>query len=328
MDMDSLPVLGVLSLVSCTVAGITAFGDAIMFHLLRATLSAAGYGGAERADLQRAVLYVLCFSLAKQPLQVYVSRGALARCAPYSLAQFVTGSVFNAVGVSLLFFGNLRAVKICVGIFFLGFSLSRLAPDCVKVARRRVHGPAAAGGPLMRGGSTPEAPASGEAGAKGAVNADEWWVDSKEDEPPSVAPPPTVCGVAVRPISPIYSAKATLCAYLCTGVVSGVMGGLMGVAGPPQMAIAMVLRLDKDDIRGVGVAFACLTLPVQALLLTTTAGTVFDLEAAWPKYAVVMVGAVCGTSIGIWIRRFVDTEDVVRVLLVLIALSSFTLFVG
>lgn len=164
--------------------------------------------------------------------------------------------------------------------------------------------------PLLRGGDRaqlregarkPSPPLSVPSGTLSRVRA---WVDAR-----------------VPPIAPAWSSSGALLLLLFTGVGSGFLGGLLGTAGPPIMVAFSLLALHMDRVRGVSTVYACVDLPVRVLAWTTASESVFDASDAG-FYVAISAAALAGYIFGTWLRRCVDSTFVLRVLLVLVALSS------
>jgi len=120
-----------------------------MFHVLWAICGAVGLLAAGRRDtLTKAVLYITIMPLANLPIQVWVSRAALWRCAPYGAVMAITGLCMVPVGARLLFFGDLTGLKLGVGSFFLLFSFARLTTSITAWGRERKQGGTAADSPI------------------------------------------------------------------------------------------------------------------------------------------------------------------------------------
>jgi len=136
---------------------------------------------------------------------------------------------------------------------------------------------------------------------------------------PSVAGPSSVC--KLESVSPVYSVRAALGALFGTGVLSGLLGGLFGTGGPPQMIAFAVLRVDKDVIRGVSMVYGLLECGMRVIMFTTSDGNVFS-AAEWPIYAGIAVASWVGFVVGTWLRRYADTDMIIRMLLLLVFTSS------
>jgi hypothetical protein len=122
-------------------------------------------------------------------------------------------------------------------------------------------------------------------------------------------------------VSPVYSVRATLGTLFGTGVLSGLLGGLFGTGGPPQMIAFAVLKVDKDIIRGVSMVYGLLECGMRVIMFTTSEGNVFS-AAEWPIYVGIAVASWVGFVVGTWLRRYADTDMIIRMLLLLVFTSS------
>lgn len=316
-------------LVSTLVAGLTAFGDGIVFHILWALASSAGAVGRDRASLERAVTIITIFSVTKQPLQAYFAGpNALWRARVHGLALAVTGVCGVPLGAAALRYSDVRALKVGAGALFLLYAAWKLAADAVAGARRAAQLASADGGG-SGATATPDgvgAPAGSPAAAtKAGVGS-----SSARPRPPGPSPPPAaaasppaaaVCRLAVPSLSPAdagYSPRSELALLALAGGAAGALGGALGVGGPPQMVAFAALSLGKDDVRAVATVFSAAELVARVAALGRD-----GLAAVPPAAAAATAGAaVLGTLAGTAARRLVDSAALLRALLVLVALSS------
>lgn len=122
-------------------------------------------------------------------------------------------------------------------------------------------------------------------------------------------------------ISPRYPPHKVLMVLLIAGFASGILSSTYGVGGPPQMLAFAVLSVEKDYIRAVSVVYGVLELGARIYFFTTSEGAVFD-AAEWPVYLGIALAAWTGFVAGTWLRRFADTDAIIRVLLLLVFASS------
>jgi uncharacterized membrane protein YfcA len=122
-------------------------------------------------------------------------------------------------------------------------------------------------------------------------------------------------------ISPKHSIRHTLLVLFCTGLCSGLLGGMFGTGGPPQMIAFALLHINKDDIRGVSSVYMVLEMTVRVIVNTTAEGNVFD-SSEWRVYVFIAVASWVGFVIGTYLRRFADTNAIIRLLLALVFASS------
>jgi hypothetical protein len=87
------------------------------------------------------------------------------------------------------------------------------------------------------------------------------------------------------------------------------------------MIAYMYLQYDMDTIMALSASYSLLELPVRFTILATSKGSAFEL-ADWPIYLSIVVASVFGFQLGIYLRRRLDSAAVLRMLLVLIFLSS------
>jgi len=88
------------------------------------------------------------------------------------------------------------------------------------------------------------------------------------------------------------------------------------------MIAVSLLRVDKDAVRAVSTVYGLITGVVRLGLVTAAPGNVFDAAQLWPAYAGVVVASWAGFLAGTCLRRWADTETVVRVLLLLVLASA------
>lgn len=125
----------------------------------------------------------------------------------------------------------------------------------------------------------------------------------------------------LHPISPRYAPGSCLGILFATGTASGLLGGMMGTGGPPQMMAFALLAVDKDVIRGVSMVYGLLETGLRVLMFTTGAASPFDARE-WPIYAGIAVASWAGFGAGTYLRRWADTEAIIRLLLLLVFMSS------
>src|SRR4051812_26424088 len=114
----------VLSLVCGVAVGLTAFGDAILFHVLWSLSCAVGLVPAGRREtLTKAVLYITIMAMVRLPLVLWVARHELK-------VSFIHGSIMAVptipavlLGAWLLYTADLTALKLLVGSLFLAYSV-------------------------------------------------------------------------------------------------------------------------------------------------------------------------------------------------------------
>jgi uncharacterized membrane protein YfcA len=125
----------------------------------------------------------------------------------------------------------------------------------------------------------------------------------------------------LHPISPSHSVRATIALCVLAGSLAGLLNGLLGTGGPPQMIAYALLAFDKDTIRAMSGTYGAMELPMRVYMFTSAEGNVFSVDD-WPEYLLVAIAAWVGFGVGTSLRRFVDTDAVVRILLVLVFASS------
>lgn len=193
------------------------------------------------------------------------------------------------------------------------------SPDCVSVTSSVVQ--IAAESPSA---SEPHAQSSGPASQAGGSGID---AGSGVDNDLIVTAPLSQAAFhdrllsRIRPISPVHSIKATLLFCLAAGSLSGLLNGLLGTGGPPQMIAYALLHLHKDTIRAMSACYGGFELPMRVYMFTSADGNVFDVND-WPEYLSVAVAGWIGFGLGTSLRRFADTDAIIRILLVLVFASS------
>jgi hypothetical protein len=115
-----------LALLCAIVAGLTSFGDAILYHILWSICVVGGLVPGDRAALIKAVIFVTIMPLSSMPLSLYVSRAKWRQCFIFAAVMASTGMSGVPIGASLLFAGDLTWLKIGVGSFFLLFSAVKI----------------------------------------------------------------------------------------------------------------------------------------------------------------------------------------------------------
>lgn len=167
-----------LALVCSISSGCTSFGDAILYQVLWAVFAAAGVVPNTRASLATATLFTAIESIANLPFMMWQSRREVPSALPYGSVLGLAGAASVPLGAQMLFFGDLYALKLCVGLFFFVFSVARLTPAIrargkARAARRRGHArlgdnePAAAG--AVGGNSSSSGVASSSSSASTAM---------------------------------------------------------------------------------------------------------------------------------------------------------------
>ena len=128
--------------VSSTAAGLTTFGDAILFHICSTLIRASGLSTpatSEDDELRFSVLCTTIMSAVALPTVLLFARRELPRCAPYGLTMAVTGLSMVPVGSALLFHGDLGPVQVATGVFFAIFAANHLTQSCRADARARLR---------------------------------------------------------------------------------------------------------------------------------------------------------------------------------------------
>jgi hypothetical protein len=348
----------VLAVICSTVAGLTSFGDAILFHVLWAIVGVIGWLPAGRREtLERAVLYLSFIPIANLLPSIYVSRKLLAQCWIYGLVMATSGVGMVNVGAYMLFFGDLTALKLAVGTFFILFSGVKLTLTVGKASRDRRVQPTyteTKDSPCNEVASPqshtmlilPEpttAPPDVQASGVAAKEPSDVPVasDHNPEVPEKIEPSENIEPVArsdqkaeafeplvlckgrliINPISPVYSPKATLAMLLFTGIFSGLLGGMFGTGGPPQMIAFALLKVDKDVLRAVSVVYGCFELGMRIYSFTAGSGNVFD-PSEGLVYGLIIVAAWIGYALGTWYRMRVNTDIIITMLLCLVLASS------
>ena len=167
----------VCAALSSVIAGLTTYGDAILFHIC-STLSRltglAAPSSSEDEELRFAVLCTTVMTVVTYFVACYLARGEVRRCLPYGLTMAVTGLSMVPVGSSLLFGGDLGPVKVGTGFFFASFATYYLTLSFREEAKGRLQGrsdgPPGGPDPLpQRRPAAATAAAAEEAAGKGAA---------------------------------------------------------------------------------------------------------------------------------------------------------------
>lgn len=336
MADDGMPDVGLVLPTICifiasTSTGMTAFGNAIVYHVIWAIFGAFGWVDARsRGSMKLAVLLIQIMQWFTLPMGIYFARKELRRAWRFSLAMAVTGAPMSVVGTNLLYFSGLGPLKVFTGLFFLWFSVWKLSAAAVALARKRLEvlskpplaAVAEAGAATDAGTASPGAAAtptavagSGEANDLVQVPPSPAWLRSRV---PALAD----WFERVKPISPSHSVAATFTWLSVTGFGAGMLNGLLGAGGPPQMIIFSVLNLGKDIIRAVGVCYGLFELPVRVFMFTSGDGNIFDVNKQWALYSLTIVAAWVGFLLGNLLRNRVSTDVIIRMLFVLVFASS------
>ena len=81
-----------------------------------------------------------------------------------------------------------------------------------------------------------------------------------------------------------------------------------------------LLALDKDTIVALSGAYGLIELPIRLSVLLASNRVI--VLAAWPSYLAIVFATTIGFWVGIRIRRMLDSATILRLLLVLVFLSS------
>lgn len=109
-----------------------------------------------------------------------------------------------------------------------------------------------------------------------------------------------------------------------TGFASGLMAGLVGSGGPPQLIAFAQLRLRKEWIRGVKLLATTVSNLIRITLFAVWGSDIF--KEAWYVYLAVALASLTGATIGSYLRQWVAGETILRLLYVLLFLSTGELF--
>lgn len=323
--MNILILVAILVTIASVMAGLTSFGDAIMFHIMWAIAGAAGDVAKDRTSLSHAVLLCVIMGLASIPLQVYFAWGKLRLTLPYGIVASLTGSITVPIGASLLFYADLQGIKIFVGLLFFLFACGRLTaslippapplpppvPPAVLEAGEAVLKPPAVLESVHSTSTAGSSSSNDDSAVRVSPSAD-WVIDTW---------PGRIPALVIQPISPKYGVKATLAIVAVTGLAAGLLGGLLAVAGPPLMICFSVLELDKDVIRAIKISYTLFEAPSRIGMFTSPAST-FSIPVYGNQYLVTILFSLLGNVVGTWLRRFCDTARIVQILLCLVLLSS------
>lgn len=238
------PYLPPLLVLACGfVAGLTSFGDAILFHVLWAVCGAAGVVPKGHDSLTKAVLFLSLMPLANLPLQLWLTRHELVRALPYGLAMSTTSLGMVVVGARLLFYGDFDALKLSIGAVFLVFSSVRLTSSIAALGAQRAARTTVAAGtgdgdgsagktveltaptataaspdmtanPHLAAPSPPQLMADGEDGAPGAIAIEVVAGDAPaekrlDDSVTTSLPPPPASVLPPPPLPPVEPSTTT-----------------------------------------------------------------------------------------------------------------------
>jgi hypothetical protein len=107
---------------------------------------------------------------------------------------------------------------------------------------------------------------------------------------------------------------------LVAGAGAGFLNGLLGTGGPPQMLAWAVIGAHKDLARGAFSVYASLEVPLRLYL--TASGPGWNPARDGATYAAVGATSLAAYVVGTWLRRFCDTRAILRVMLLVVGLSS------
>lgn len=110
-------------------------------------------------------------------------------------------------------------------------------------------------------------------------------------------------------------------AFLVAGSVAGVLGGLTGANGPPLMAVFSLLRTHKDRIRAVYVFYSLVEVSARFAVFGSEGGALLERYSTATLVAVGLT-ALLGFAVGSYLRRFVDSDSILRGLLTLVLASA------
>lgn len=321
-------------------AGLTAFGEGIIFLVIWTSMDTVGVlGGDSSANLTLGVLMTMILSVTPMPYLLWVARKEIAAALGWAILLGACATAFVPLGFRLLTQGNTTVVKYSIGVVFGVFGTLKLWLSIRSAALNRVDS-------AERGvveldtvcviqqqqaeviDDRQLVPSSTTASAAPVEPLPHTPPDCSRQPVPSVDPSPASsvrCSSLFSPIAPRHSLHSTAVILGVAGVAAGVFSGMLGVGGPPQIIAYSILRLEKGPQRGIrvlgGFMFNCLRIVMFATAPSPIL-SVNDLGA----YIAIAVAAVCGTIVGTRCREHVNTEVILRILYVLVFLSTFTLF--
>jgi hypothetical protein len=250
--MDLRVLAPVCAAVSSTSAGLCGFGDALLYHVC--ILFSHAVQGIDIPDstFRFSVLCTSIMSSVALPLTLYLARAELRQCAPYGLSQASTGLLMVPVGTSLLFLGDLTAVKLAAGIFFTAFSSLLLYKSIGDELRERREAAAAAAAAVADEAAgvaaSKEPPAAHLAAAAAAAAAAlpystgsaymPWPEPETSEEAPASTRARLTCSTLQAeldrrchpPLGPLtgYTPSQTMGILACSGIGAGFLNGLLG----------------------------------------------------------------------------------------------------
>lgn len=112
-----------------------------------------------------------------------------------------------------------------------------------------------------------------------------------------------------------------LCFGALAGFCAGVMGALTGMGGPPLLLLFEVLKIHKDEVRGIG---AILNVLQVRIIVYATMG-LFRGEEAW-LYTIASVGSLLGLLVGIVLEKRVNQHVFSRILILLMLTCCLLMF--
>ena len=145
----------------------------------------------------------------------------------------------------------------------------------------------------------------------GAPGAGEWW---------SLRALAEFFDGTLHPLSHTTPPSRTLAVLLVAGTGAGFLNGLLGTGGPPQMLAWAVIGAHKDLARATFAVYASLEVPLRLYLTATGPGWNPSRDGA--LYASVGSASFVCYLAGTWLRRYCDTRAILRVMLVVVGLSS------
>ena len=243
--MDLRVLAPVCAAVSSTSAGLCGFGDALLYHVCMLFSHAVQGIAIPDSTFRFSVLCTSIMSSVALPLTLYLARAQLRQCAPYGLSQASTGLLMVPVGTSLLFLGDLTAVKLAAGIFFTAFSsllLYKSIGDELKERREAAAAAAAAAAVADEAAgkaAAVEAPLAAFTLPLSTGRAYMPWPEpeSSEEAPVSTRARLTCSTLQAEldrrchpPLGPLtgYTPSQTMGILACSGIGAGFLNGLLG----------------------------------------------------------------------------------------------------
>lgn len=318
VDWWPLLALFLAALLASVTSALTAFGLAIIFHVV---LQALFIFGLLQVELTDVVVYILMmgpftlwpiFILYWKEIDwrlfglIFPPKVLLTLAGTYLLVSFDSSTLKKILGAILLVFSIWKCYvefKGPLGAFFTSIRERGLQQDRTRSDFSNLGEDAA----TNLGDSSNLADWDEELDLKKPL-LESVAVDDCEEE-------------LTTPKRPPFSYPMIALIVACA-IGSGLMGGMFGVSGPPLMIIITFAPLEKGPLRSTFIGIFALTNIPQSYFLYREG--LFSWDAA-PSYAAVATGGLLGTVVGNALYKYMSTQMLMRGILFLLICSCLTL---